>query len=199
MDAVELPEGLIRDRAIHPFGFGWPNVLSVLRIVLAPVLVVLIVPETLAMGALAAAVFAVGAATDRLDGYLARRYGPITPTGEWLDPLADKLLLAAPLVTLTALGRFPIWAAAVILVREVAITALRIQRGSRGESMPASPVAKWKTAVQQLAILLYLIPGAVGVLDPVPYAVLLLAVALTVWSAIEYVIQFRRITTRPAA
>lgn len=95
------------------------------------------------------------------------------------------MLLFSAVVTLAALGGFPAWAAAVILVREVAITLLRIRLGTRGRSLPASPLAKLKTGGQQVAILLYLVPGA-QVLDPVPFAAAVVAVVLTVWSGLEY-------------
>lgn len=109
----------------------------------------------------------------------------MTRTGAWLDPLSDKVLLFSAVVTLAALGGFPVWAAAVILVREIAITLLRIRLGTRGQSLPASPLAKLKTGGQQLAVMLYLVPGA-NVLDPVPFVVVVIAVVLTVWSAVEY-------------
>src|SRR5207248_4692015 len=115
------------------------NIVSVSRVVLTPVVVVLIAVQTNAAAYAAAAVFVAGGLTDLLDGYLARRYGSATLTGAWLDPLSDKLLVAATIITLTAIGRFPLWAAAVIIVREVAVTALRIYLGSRSTSMPASP------------------------------------------------------------
>ena len=103
-------------------------------------------------------IFAVGAWSDLLDGYLARRWKISTSTGAWLDPLADKLLVGAPIVTLAALGRFPWWAAVVIIAREVLVTGIRIYLGSRGKGMPASRLAKWKTLAQLTAIFLYILP-----------------------------------------
>jgi CDP-diacylglycerol--glycerol-3-phosphate 3-phosphatidyltransferase len=167
---------------------GWPNVVSATRILLAPVLVVLVVVRERPASFVAAAVFVIGAATDRLDGYLARRYHSHSRTGAWLDPLADKLFTLAPVVTLTVLGAFPVWAAVVFVVREVAVSVLRARRGARGRSMPASPLGKWKTAFQMLAILLYLLP-----LDPsverLRLGSLLVAVGLTVWSGVDYFVR----------
>src|SRR6266702_1126177 len=77
--------------------------------VLVPILVVLILAKTDAASTLAAVVFVLGAMSDGLDGYLARRHGTSTRTGQWLDPLADKFLVAAPVITLAAIGRFPAW------------------------------------------------------------------------------------------
>lgn len=139
-------------------------------------------------GALAAAVtvFVVGAVTDRLDGYLARRYGHVTRTGAWLDPLADKLFMAAAIVPLAVVGPFPEWAAAVILFREFGVIVLRSWLGTRGRSMPASQLGKVKTASQELAVLLYLIPNAVESLRPAPFIILIIAVVFTVWSGLQY-------------
>lgn len=140
---------------------------------------------------IAAALFVVAAATDGLDGYLARRYAATTPTGEWLDPLADKILVAAPIVTLTALDRFPLWAAAIIVARELGVSLLRAWLGSRGRAMPASGWGKAKTAAQLAAVLLYLLPLGSGA-DALRLWTLVVAVALTVWSGLDYALKARR-------
>jgi CDP-diacylglycerol--glycerol-3-phosphate 3-phosphatidyltransferase len=80
---------------VRPFGLGWPNVISIFRILLAPVLVVLVLSGSETAAAAAAAVFVFGALTDGLDGYLARRYAEATALGQWLDPLADKIFTRA--------------------------------------------------------------------------------------------------------
>lgn len=134
--------------------------------------------------------FVIGAATDRLDGYLARRFASATRTGAWLDPLADKLFVLAPVVALTTEGRFPVWATIVFVVREAAVSVLRAWLGTHGRSMPATPLGQWKTALQMVAILLYLLPLAPA-LDPVKMGVLAAAVALTVWSGFDYVVRVR--------
>jgi CDP-diacylglycerol--glycerol-3-phosphate 3-phosphatidyltransferase len=138
----------------------------------------------------AAVVFVIGAATDRLDGYLARRFASATRTGAWLDPLADKLFVLAPVVALTTEGRFPLWAAIVFVAREAAVSVLRAWLGTHGRSMPATPLGQWKTALQMAAILLYLLPLAPS-LDPVKMGVLVTAVALTVWSGFDYLVRVR--------
>jgi CDP-diacylglycerol---glycerol-3-phosphate 3-phosphatidyltransferase len=132
-----------------------------------------------------AAVFVVGAATDRLDGYLARRFASATRTGAWLDPLADKLFVLAPVVALTAVDRFPLWATIVFVVREVSVSLLRAWLGAHGRSMPATPLGQWKTAVQMAAILLFLLPLD-ATFDAAKLAVLVAAVGLTVWSGLDY-------------
>ncbi len=151
-------------------------------------LVLLILADSDAAALAAAIVFFAAAATDGLDGYLARRYDSATRTGQWLDPLADKFLISAPVLTLTALGRFPIWAAVIIVAREVAVSLLRAWLGTRGRSMPASNWGKVKTGAQILAIFLYLVPlGPRG--EDARFVALLLAVVLTVWSGLDYVIR----------
>jgi CDP-diacylglycerol--glycerol-3-phosphate 3-phosphatidyltransferase len=138
----------------------------------------------------ASVVFVIGAATDRLDGYLARRFASATRTGAWLDPLADKLFVLAPVMALTATGRFPVWAAVVFLVREAAVATLRAWLGTHGRSMPATPLGQWKTALQMLSILLYLLPLP-ATMDPTKIGVLLVAVAITIWSGIDYFLRAR--------
>ena len=179
-----------RIRPLTPLGLGWPNILSVFRILLVPVLVALLLARRDPTDIAAAAVFAVGATTDLLDGYLARRWGISTRTGQWLDPLADKLLVAAPVVTLTVIHRFPLLAAIVILAREVLVTGLRVYLGSRGRGMPASWVAKLKTAFQLLAILLYILPLPDG-FRAAKLTVLVVAVALTVLTGADYSLRAR--------
>src|SRR5439155_16540591 len=128
-----LPEDAIagEPRPLTPLGLGWPNVVSVFRVLLVPALVVLILIRERTASYAAAAVFAVAAVTDGVDGYLARRFSSVTRTGQWLDPLADKLLVSAPVLTLTALGKFPVWAAVIIVAREIGISALRAWLGIR--------------------------------------------------------------------
>src|SRR3954468_22758873 len=98
-----------------PFGFGWPNVVSVVRIALIPAVVALIVRDTDPARWCAAVIFVLGAATDFLDGYLARRHAMTTATGAWLDPLSDKLLVAVPAVVLLLRG-VSWWGALLVVV-----------------------------------------------------------------------------------
>lgn len=135
----------------------------------------------------AAAVFVFGALTDGLDGYLARRYAGATRIGQWLDPLADKILVTAPIVAMTAIGTFPLWATAIIVLREFAVSLLRAWLGTRGVGMPASPWGKVKTAVQMVLVPLYLLPLAGA--GTARLAVLWVAVVLTVWSGVDYFVK----------
>jgi CDP-diacylglycerol--glycerol-3-phosphate 3-phosphatidyltransferase len=165
-----------------------------------PFLVILIVAGGRPELAVAAGIFVAGAATDGIDGYLARRYGSTTRTGQWLDPLADKALVGAPVLTLMALGRFPIWAAAVIVAREVTIVLLRVALGLRGISLPASRAAKMKTASQLLAITLYILPLGASA-SSTKLALLCIAVVMTAATGVDYLVRaigWVRTGTRPA-
>jgi CDP-diacylglycerol--glycerol-3-phosphate 3-phosphatidyltransferase len=180
-----------------PFGFGWPNVISVVRIALIPAVVALIVRDTDPARWAAAAIFTVGAASDFLDGYLARRHAMTTPTGAWLDPLSDKLFVAVPAVVLSIRGEFPWWATAVIVAREVAVTWLRWRLDQRGGvSMPASRVAKLKTVSQLAAVGLAIMPLPAS-WDTLVLAVTVVAVVLTVYSGLEYFLTTRHRVVTP--
>ena len=153
-----------------------------------PFLVILLLVQERSASYLAAAIFVVGAATDGLDGYLARRYDSTTRTGIWLDPLADKILVAAPVLTLAAIGDFPVWAAVILVARELAVSLLRAVLGLRGRSLPASRAAKVKTTLQLLAITLYILPLGEGA-DALRLSALITALVFTVYTGVHYVVQ----------
>src|SRR6059058_1368429 len=131
-----------------------PNVLTVVRMLLVPVLIVALLEKTGAGDLLAAIVFAVASITDAVDGYLARARGSVTTFGKLMDPIADKLLIVAALIALVSLGRLEAWVAMVIIAREVAVTALRIGAGAgQGVVIPASTLGKLKTAAQVVMVM----------------------------------------------
>ena len=132
---------------------NWPNLLTVVRILLVPVLVVALLGNTPAGDVLAAVVFALASLTDFVDGYLARARDSITNFGKLMDPLADKLLIVAALISLVSLHRLAAWVAMVIIARELAVTVLRMGASQAGVIMPASNFGKLKTCVQIAAIL----------------------------------------------
>jgi len=156
---------------------------SIARIAVVPFMVWLMVLPSQEAAWAATALFAAGAASDRLDGYLARRHGMVTPTGAWLDPLADKLFVIAPIVVMVAQERFPWWATAVIIVREAAVSLFRWRLDKRGLSLPASSAGKLKTVVQLVAIGAYLMPPIPGGLR---LGLAVVAVGITVYSGVEY-------------
>jgi CDP-diacylglycerol--glycerol-3-phosphate 3-phosphatidyltransferase len=166
-----------------------PNLLTVVRILLVPVVVVALLAETPNADMFAAIVFAVAAFTDGLDGYIARSRGSITTFGKLMDPLADKLLIIAPLVSLVSLGRIAAWVAMVIIAREFAVTALRMVAVEQGVVIPASFLGKLKTVTQVGAIF------AVIAVSSTPLWVDLLvyvAVVTTVVSGVDYFFGLRR-------
>ncbi len=137
-----------------------PNTLTLSRIFLVPLLVVVLLTKFegrnilgLDVDLVAAAIFAVASATDWLDGYLARRRQQVTPLGQMMDPLADKLLTSAAFISLVWMGVASAWMVAVIIGRELAVTALRSIAYSRGTSLPASPMGKLKMGAEVVAIL----------------------------------------------
>ena len=141
-----------------------PNSITIARIFLVPVLVSVLLTKfegRLVLGLpvelVAGAIFGIASLTDWLDGYLARRRGQITTLGQILDPLADKLLISATLVSLVQLDLVQSWMVAVIIRREIAVTGLRNLAYSRGLTMPASGLGKVKMASQVTAILLLIL------------------------------------------
>jgi CDP-diacylglycerol--glycerol-3-phosphate 3-phosphatidyltransferase len=170
---------------VRPLGLGWPNVLSIGRIALIPIVVVLLGSDDQETRWVAFVVFAVGALSDLVDGYLARRHAMSTPVGAWLDPLSDKLFVIVPAAVLSINGEFPWWATAVIVLREVAVSLLRWRLDQRGVSMPASRAGKAKTFSQVSAVGLTIAPLPASY-DPLVMAVVVAAVVLTVLSGIEY-------------
>jgi CDP-diacylglycerol--glycerol-3-phosphate 3-phosphatidyltransferase len=171
------------------FPLNLPNALTVLRIVAVPVIVVALLEETPNGDTLAAVVFALAALTDSLDGYIARSRGAITTFGKLFDPLADKLLITAALVTLVSLDRLAAWVAMVIIAREFAVTGLRGFAAEQGVVIQASWLGKLKTILQVAAVF------ALIATDPAPLTVDLLvyaAVAATVISGADYFFGFRR-------
>lgn len=141
-----------------------PNSLTLARIVLIPLLVVVLLTKfegRLILGVrkelLGAAIFAIASLTDWLDGYLARRRQQVTALGKLMDPVADKLLITAALVSLVQMDLAPAWMVAVILGREFAVTGLRSVAYARGVTIEASPLGKFKMASQVVAILLLIL------------------------------------------
>jgi CDP-diacylglycerol---glycerol-3-phosphate 3-phosphatidyltransferase len=172
------------------FPLNLPNALTLVRILLVPVLVVALTVEASGGSAIAAGVFVVAALTDGLDGYIARSRQTVTTFGKVMDPVADKLLIAAALISLVSLDRLEPWVAMVIIAREFAVSGLRIAAGQQGVVIPASMLGKLKTIVQVAAVLaLIAVPDAGAAwVQALVYAM----VALTVVSGADYFLNFRR-------
>lgn len=181
-----------------------PNALTLGRIFLVPLLVVVLLTKFEGRQVLGvrkelvgAAIFGLAALTDWLDGYLARRRKQVTPLGQLMDPLADKLLITAAFVSLVQMDLAPAWMVAVILGREFAVTVLRSIAHARGVIISASPLGKFKMASQVVAILL-LILGDEHVQQFVVLGRLALwvAVVTAVASAVDYYRRFNHVLGR---
>jgi CDP-diacylglycerol--glycerol-3-phosphate 3-phosphatidyltransferase len=169
-----------------------PNVLTLIRIILIPVLVFVFYMPGQWTYQLSAAIFGLAALTDLLDGYLARRWNQTSPFGAFLDPVADKLMVAVALVLLVQDNPAPLFAipAAIIIGREIAISALRewmAEIGARTK-VAVSVVGKLKTTLQMIAILLllYKIPLGAFPTHTVGLVLLYIAATLTLWSMVVY-------------
>ena len=140
---------------------------------------------------LALVLFVVAASTDGLDGYIARKRKIITNLGKLLDPLADKLLVAAVLISLVDMEKLPAWAAIVIIGREWAVTGLRQVALLEGSVIAASQWGKWKTAAQIAMIIVLLLNNFPFELIDLPMDEVLVwaASAVTVWSGIDYFVK----------
>jgi len=180
-----------------------PNAITIGRIFLVPLLVVVLLTKfegRLIFGVrkemVGAAIFGIASLTDWLDGYLARRRQQVTTLGQFMDPLADKLLITAALVSLVQMDLAQSWMVVVILGREIAVTVLRSLAQSRGIAIPASPLGKFKMVSQVTAILLLILGG-----DHVPQFATLGKIALcvamvtAVASAFDYYRRFNHVLT----
>jgi CDP-diacylglycerol--glycerol-3-phosphate 3-phosphatidyltransferase len=170
------------------------NMLTMSRMVLVPVFVLALCTRDgtdPAWRLTAAVVFGVASLTDRFDGDLARRRGQVTDFGTIADPIADKALMGSALVGLSLLGELPWWITMLIGVRELGVTALRFWVLRYGV-IPASRGGKVKALVQAVAIELYVLPLPVAA-QPVRWATMGIAVALTVLTGIDYVVRALRL------
>lgn len=173
-----------------------PNTLTLARIFLVPLLVVVLltreaevvvgVPKEI----LGAAIFGTAAFTDWLDGYLARRRRQVTQLGQLMDPLADKLLITAALVSLVQMGMAPAWMVAVILGRELAITVFRSVTYARGVTIPASSLGKAKMVTQVGAILLLILGNRTWLFAAAGRVALWFVLVASLWSALDYYRRF---------
>ncbi len=171
-----------------------PNLLTFTRIAAVPVLVYLIAFPQPIPSLVAAGVFFLATITDFLDGYIARSYGSGSNLGKILDPLADKLLIAATLIMLAAISReprVPAWIVVVMVSREILVTGLRAVAASRGRILAAEELGKYKMGLQSVAIHGLLIHYVWLHVDFFAAGMFLLWIAMivTVWSGVDYFIR----------
>ncbi len=172
-----------------------PNKLTLGRIFLIPVFMFFLLVKITYGKYLAAFIFILAASTDGLDGYIARKRKQITNFGKIMDPLADKLLVTAALVSLVQLGEISAWPAFIILGREFAITGLRSVAAAEGVVVSASYLGKVKTVTQIIAISLILLEDfhIKYINFPIGEAFLYIALFFTIWSGVDYV---RKLNTK---
>ncbi len=173
--------------------FNLPNSLTAFRIFLVPVLVVVLLTKFEGKEIWAVAIFLVAASTDALDGYIARRRGQVTALGTLLDPVADKLLISAALISLVEEGLAPAWMVVIIVGRELAVSGLRSLASQRGIEIAASVWGKFKMISQVMAIVLLILDRKL----PLPFSrsgetMLWVVLVLAVFSAADYFLKFYR-------
>lgn len=171
-----------------------PTKITLLRILLVPFLLAFLIAPSRVNALMAALIFSGAALTDWLDGHLARSTQQVTTLGKLLDPIADKILLAAGLIPLVGLGRVPAWMAAVMLIREFAVSGLREIAAAEQVIIHASSMAKAKTVLQIVAILFLILNYETW---PLSFAtagmgLLTLSLILSLVSGGEYYLKFRR-------
>jgi CDP-diacylglycerol---glycerol-3-phosphate 3-phosphatidyltransferase len=201
VDGMQMNRGARREpritvkQAISP-----PNLVTYLRIVIIPAVLVVMYFDSRTNAFLAAIIFTVASLTDFVDGYLARRFDMVSVLGKFLDPLADKLLVMGALVMLVHLGRVYAWMVIVILAREIVISSLRSIAATEGYVIAARELGKQKTVFQMVGIWCLLVhyDYRIGFLaDPVDFHrlgifLLLISIVFSVLSAVDYFVGFAR-------
>ena len=175
--------------------FNLPNLITLLRVGSIPVLVALLYLPERFWSWTAAGLFCVAGLSDLLDGIVARSLKKVTVLGQFLDPLADKLLIASMLVMLVALGRAPAWMAVIIICRDAAVTGLRALAASQNLAVPSDRWGKAKTALQMGAVVLLIWHYPVGGLNVQYFGYLALWAATLVgfFSGLRYFVRFNRL------
>jgi len=173
-----------------------PNALTISRILLVPLLVVVLLTEIEDKEWWGLALFLLASLTDFLDGFIARRWKKITRLGKLLDPAADKILTSAAFISLVELGVAPAWIVMAIIAREFAVSSLRAFAAAEGIVIPAGWSGKVKTVVQVVAISLLIVHDQLGELTRVALVSLWAALAVSVYSGLEYFVRFGRLVLR---
>ena len=175
-----------------------PNVLTCLRILMVPVLVVVLLTKFEGKELVGLAVFLVAALTDFLDGFIARRWGLVTPLGKLLDPAADKILTSAVFISLVELERAPAWIVVIIVAREFAVSTLRSVAATDNVVIAAAWSGKVKTVTQLVAIALLIVEQQLGELAYLGQVALVVALILTVYSGVDYSLRYAKVVRKQA-
>ncbi|NLN14866.1 MAG: CDP-diacylglycerol--glycerol-3-phosphate 3-phosphatidyltransferase [Tissierellia bacterium] len=171
------------------------NKITLFRVFLVPVFLLILYSDLNNSHMIAGLVFIFASLTDTLDGYLARSRNLVTNFGKFVDPLADKVLVAAALIALVEFGKIPGWIVVIIIAREFTITGFRVLAASEGITIAASPLGKFKTITQLLAIILILFNNYPFSLINIPLdrIMLYLATIFTILSGIDYIVKNKQV------
>jgi len=177
--------------------FNLPNILTLLRFALVPVLIVLFsVTQSVSIELAAFSVFVLAAVTDFIDGWIARKKNSVTVLGKLMDPLADKALVSTALIMLIPLGRMPAWVCLLIITREMIVTGFRGLAASTGKVVAADQLGKYKSNFQYFGLGFLIFPQSIS---PIPYqheigmVLIYISLILAIWSAVEYFYKLRSI------
>ena len=169
-----------------------PNQLTILRLLLVPVIGLTLTAGFAYHYQVSVAVYGAAAATDTLDGRIARRRQTVSELGKFLDPLADKILVITVLVILVGASLVPSWVVIVVFAREFVITGIRFVAAGQGVVVGSTPWGKSKTVTQNLMIALLILQQPYPVLRPAALAFVIIAIAATVASGLDYLWRYRR-------
>jgi CDP-diacylglycerol--glycerol-3-phosphate 3-phosphatidyltransferase len=161
------------------------NKLTLLRIILIPVFLIVLYIGFSGSQYVALAIFIIASITDFVDGYIARSRGQVTDFGKFMDPLADKVLVVAAMLWFSEIGMMPAWAVLIVIVREFAVTALRLVAVDKGRVIAAGKSGKIKTASTMIGLILMFLP----IPQVLVYICIAVIILTTVYSGIEYFVK----------
>ena len=166
-----------------------PNKITLIRVLMVPIFLIIFNLDFQYSTYIAAIIFILASLTDTLDGYIARSRNLVTNFGKFVDPLADKVLVSAALISLVEVGKAPAWIVIVIIAREFTITGFRVIAASEGITIAASPLGKLKTATQLIAIIALLLNNFPFRIINIPFDIIMLYISLlfTILSGIDYI------------
>jgi len=169
-----------------------PNTITMLRLLIIPVLFFLLLSPNQFWSLVLAVIFILASLTDLLDGYLARKYELVTTMGKFLDPIADKLVINTAMILMIPIGRIPAWVVAIIIIRDFVVDGIRTIATSEGVVIQASGWGKKKTLCQVFAVSALMIhyPFLGADAHVVGTVLLFLALILSVYSGLEYLVKF---------
>ncbi|SEM14975.1 CDP-diacylglycerol--glycerol-3-phosphate 3-phosphatidyltransferase [Syntrophus gentianae] len=178
--------------------FNLPNIITMVRIGVIPILFFLLTSPDLTWSLVIAFLFLAAALTDFLDGYIARKYEIITKMGQFLDPIADKLIVNTAMILMIPIGRIPAWVVAITIIRDIAVDGMRSIASGEGRVIDASALGKKKTLCQTMAVIALIIHYPFWGIDAHAVGMVTLYIALffTVYSGLDYFAKFYRSTLR---